>query len=123
MNTRRISARRLDKEIANAGSPPRGNQVPHLEGVANYDKALVNPPSLKDGDIRATFLQMDKDITNKAQPFTTYAQTTTQANWEVLSQANQHVGTMASCLRYFARMNPPTFYGSKVEENPQKFIN
>ncbi|XP_069154399.1 uncharacterized protein [Solanum lycopersicum] len=30
---------------------------------------------------------------------------------------------MASRLRDFTRMNPPTFYGSKVEEYPQEFID
>ena len=30
---------------------------------------------------------------------------------------------MASRLRDLARMNPPTFYESKVEENPQEFID
>ena len=30
---------------------------------------------------------------------------------------------MASRLRDFTRMNPPTFYGSKVDEEPQEFIN
>ena len=29
---------------------------------------------------------------------------------------------MASCLRDVTRMNPPTFCGSKVEEDPQEFI-
>ena len=30
---------------------------------------------------------------------------------------------MASRLRDLARMNPPTFYESKVEENPKEFID
>ena len=30
---------------------------------------------------------------------------------------------MASRLRDFTRMNPPTFYQSKVEEDPQEFID
>ena len=30
---------------------------------------------------------------------------------------------MASCLRDFSRINPPNFYGSKVDENPQEFID
>ena len=30
---------------------------------------------------------------------------------------------MASHLRDFTIMNPPTFYGSKVEEDPQEFID
>ena len=30
---------------------------------------------------------------------------------------------MSSRLRDFTRMNPPSFYGSKVEEDPQEFID
>ncbi|XP_069148088.1 uncharacterized protein [Solanum lycopersicum] len=30
---------------------------------------------------------------------------------------------MDFCLRDFSRMNPPTFYGSKVDEEPQEFID
>ena len=49
---------RLDKEIANAGAPSKGNQVPPLKEVSNDDQALVNPPPLEDGDIRVVFVQM-----------------------------------------------------------------
>ena len=48
---------------------------------------------------------------------------TDQANRDVVPQANQHVGTMESCLRNLRNMNLPTFYGSKLEEGPQEFIN
>ena len=46
-----------------------------------------------------------------------------QANQEVVPRANQHVGTITSRLRYFTRINPPTFYGSKVEKDPEEFID
>ena len=48
---------------------------------------------------------------------------TTQANWDIATRPHQQVTTMASRLRDFTRMNPPTFYGSKVEEDPQEFID
>ena len=48
---------------------------------------------------------------------------TAQANREVVSRPHQQVTTMASRLRDFTRMNPPTFYGSKVDEDPQEFID
>ncbi|XP_069147184.1 uncharacterized protein [Solanum lycopersicum] len=118
-----MAARRLDEEIANAGVPSQGNQVPPLEEVSNDDQAPINPP-LMDGEIRSAFLQMAQAITTQAQDVTTQAQSmTSQANREVVPRANQHIGTMASYLRDFTRMNPPTFYGSKVEEHPQEFID
>ena len=35
----------------------------------------------------------------------------------------QHANTMASHLRDFAKMNPPMFYGSRSDEDPQDFFN
>ena len=58
MNIRRTDAWILDEDIANAGAPPRGNQVPPLEKVTNDDQALVNRPPMEDGDTRYAFLQM-----------------------------------------------------------------
>ena len=48
---------------------------------------------------------------------------TVQANQEVVPCPHQQVTTMAFRLRDFNRMNPPTFYGFKVDEDPQKFID
>ena len=74
---------------------------------------------MTDGNIRATFLQMAQDITTQSQAITTQVQAMTpQANLEVVPPRNQHVISMASRLRDFTRMNPPTFYGSKVKEDP-----
>ena len=58
MNTRRNVARRLEEEIAIAGSPPRGYQVPLLEEKSNFEEALVNPLPLTDGDIRVSLIQL-----------------------------------------------------------------
>ena len=124
MNTRITSTRRFDEQIANTRATPRGNQVHPLEEVANDDKAPVIPPPLTDGDIRDAFLQMAQAITSQEQSVTTHAQAmTTQANRGFVPWANQHVGTKASCLRDFIGMNPPTFYGSEVEADPQEFID
>ena len=48
---------------------------------------------------------------------------TTQANGEVGLRLPQHANTMASRLRDFTRMNPPLFYGSKEDEDPQDFLD
>lgn len=78
---------------------------------------------MTDGAIKAALFQMAQAITTQAQGPTTQAQAmTTQANREVVPRANQQVATMASRLRDFTRMNPPTFYGSKVKEDQHEFI-
>ena len=66
MNTQRTAARRLDKEISNGGAPPRGNQVPPLEEVANDDQAPVNLPSLTDRAL--PFSKWPKPILLKNKP-------------------------------------------------------
>ena len=44
-------------------------------------------------------------------------------NWEVVPRAHQEVSTMDSHLKYFTRMNPLTFYKSKVDEDTIEFID
>ncbi|WP_353805852.1 hypothetical protein [Acinetobacter baumannii] len=48
---------------------------------------------------------------------------TAQANRDVSTHPDQQVTTMAFHLRDFNRMNPPTLYGCKVDEDPQEFID
>ena len=71
MNTQRNVARRLEEEIANAGAPPCGDQVPPLEEDVNDDQNLVNHPPLTDENIRANILQMAKTITTQEKDGTT----------------------------------------------------
>ncbi|TMX05102.1 hypothetical protein EJD97_002457 [Solanum chilense] len=118
MNTRRNPSRRLEEEIVNAGVSHRGNQVPLLEEDVIDVQALVNPPPLTNGDKTTALFQMAQTISTQAQASTTQAQDmNTQDNKEVVPQANQYIGTMASHLRDSTRMNPPTFFGSKFEED------
>lgn len=78
---------------------------------------------MTDRVIRVAFIQMFQVTTTQSQSVTTKAQAmTAQANRQVIPRANQHIGTIPSYLRDFTRINPPTLYGSIVEEDPQDFI-
>ena len=85
MNTWRNAAWKHEEEIANAGAPPRGEQVTPLEEDANVEQAPSNPPFLIGENIRTTLLQMSQAITTQAQAATTQAEAMkAQANWEVM---------------------------------------
>uniref|UniRef100_M1DHH0 Gag-pol polyprotein n=1 Tax=Solanum tuberosum TaxID=4113 RepID=M1DHH0_SOLTU len=45
----------------------------------------------------------------------------TESNREVVVPMNLIVGTAATTVRDFTRMNPLEFHGLKVQKNPQKF--
>ena len=58
------------------------------------------------------------------QAITTQAQTiTTQDNREIVPQENKHTSSMASRLRDFTGINPPMFFGSKVDEDLHDFLD
>ena len=82
MNTRRNVGRRLQKEIANAGAPLRGDQVPLEENVVD-DQAPTNPQTLSDEDIRAALIQLSEDPMVQAQDMMA------QANRDVASRPHQ----------------------------------
>ena len=47
----------------------------------------------------------------------------TQVNQEIRPRVPHYTSTLASCLRDFTRMNPPMFYGSRMDEDPQNFLD
>ena len=74
--------------------------------------------------MRSILAQMAQSMTIQVQVATVQAQAmTTQANRDISPCPHQQVTTMAFRLRDFTRMNPPTLYGSKVDEDPQEFID
>ncbi|TMW96555.1 hypothetical protein EJD97_007171 [Solanum chilense] len=120
MNTIRASIRRSEEGIANAiahdnQAPPQKNQVPPLEQVTMGDKVPLIPPPIMDGEIREVFLNLAQAMTSQAM--------TAQVNREVGPNMAQHASTMASRLRDFTRMNPPVFFGSKMDEDPKYFLD
>ncbi|WMV58133.1 hypothetical protein MTR67_051518 [Solanum verrucosum] len=112
MKTRRVNARRAEKENVNQGVH-QGNQTPQA------NQAPVDPPAMMDVEIRLALLILTQAMTVQAQVVTTQAQAmTAQAN----RATGPHVNTVDSRLRDFTRMNPPVFLGSKVGEDPQEFM-
>ena len=95
MNTRRYAARRLEKEIANARVPPRGDQVPTLEEVIVDNQAPANPPPMTEAQMRDIISQMSQTMTNQAHAAIVQDQAmTSQANRDVAPSV--HERTMAS---------------------------
>ena len=77
-----------------------------------------------DGDLRAALFKKSQAMTTQAQAATSQAQAMmAQDNCNVVPHDHKQVGIMAYRIRYFTRMNPPTLYRCKVEEEPQEFID
>ena len=63
-------------------------------------------------------------MATQAQDITTQAQDmTSKENHEFAPRVNQNANTMASHLRDFLRINPPMFFGYKVNEDPQDLLD
>ena len=82
------------------------------------DDVTIVSPLMTDLEIRAAFLKLSQSITSKAYVVTSKVQAMT-------TQVNREVGHMCLIilalhifLREFTRMNPSTFYGSKVDKDP-----
>ena len=124
MENRRNVVPRPEEEVANARAPPHNEQVPPLEEDANAEQAPNNNPPMKEADMRDILAQITQDMTTQPQAPTDQIQAmTAKDNRDIPSLPHQQVTTMAFRLRDFTRMNPPTLYGSKVDEDPQEFID
>ena len=74
--------------------------------------------------MRAILAQMDQAITTQAQDAIAQAHAmTAQANPDVSPCPHHQVSAMVSHLRDFTSMNLTTFNGSKVDEDPQEFLD
>ena len=101
MNIRRNNARRSKEENVNEAVPPLALQylqVPIEEG--NMSNVEIRVAIHCSTQVLAT--QVAKDARVKVNP---------------------NAITTASVIRDFTRTNPPTFFGSKVEQDPQGFID
>ena len=101
MNTKRNNARRAGEENVNEAGPP---QAPQNLQVPIEEGAMSN-------------VEIRSAIHNLTQVLAT------QVARDARVQVNPNASTTASRIRDFTRMNPPTFFGSKVEEDPQGFID
>ena len=101
---------RAEEENVDGGVPPQrlqGDQVP----IGNQDNEVpVVPPAMTNEEIRAAFLTLAHAMT-------------AQANRDVGPRVNANESTAASRLRDFVRMNPPIFLGSRIGEDPQRFLD
>ena len=112
MKTRRIAAKRDEKERVNEEIPPRVEQVLQCAQVpigGKRNEVPLVPPYFTNGEIREALLALARTMT-------------TRVSRDVGPTVNSLESTMTYRLRDFMRMNPPIFHGSKVGEDPQEFL-
>ncbi|KAK4726954.1 hypothetical protein R3W88_031871 [Solanum pinnatisectum] len=125
MNTRWVTARKIEEENVNEGVPPQG---PQGDQVPRGNQVLVDPPAMSNEEVRSALLMMAQAVTTQAQAMMA------QANRGVETHVNYIVSTMASSNRligvgpidwevlkkvFFDRFFPHEKREAKVEE----FIN
>ncbi|TMX04366.1 hypothetical protein EJD97_009392, partial [Solanum chilense] len=101
INIINTNARRVDEENLNEVVPPHASQNP---------KVLIKEGAMSNIEIRKAIRSLTQVLA-------------TQVARDTRVQVNPNANTTSSSVRDFTRMNPPTFYGSKVEKDPQGFID
>lgn len=110
MNTRRNTWRRVEEAAFGA------NQAPPQYPTARV-LVLVKPVALPDREVREQIVQMVQAITTHAHDIIA------QATSEGACRENPHASTMASRLRDLTRMNPPIYYHTKTNKDPNEFVD
>ncbi|WMV19776.1 hypothetical protein MTR67_013161 [Solanum verrucosum] len=105
-----------------------GPRIEALDMTTTRDNARRNKEDNLDQEVspQALIDPLEENITNvETKPaFQLLDQAmTAQANRDVVAPVNPNVGTASSRMRDFIKMNPSEFYGFKVEEDPQEFID
>ncbi|TMX04190.1 hypothetical protein EJD97_010881, partial [Solanum chilense] len=94
-------------QVDNVHQGDKNNQVPIME---EGNEVLVVLLKMANGEIREALLTLARAMT-------------TQVNRDIGLRVNAMESTMTSRFRDFRRMNPPIFFGSKVGEDPQPFLD
>lgn len=103
---------KVNEEAPQSNKDPRANQAP------------VNPSAISDVEVSQALKILSQATTTQDQYLTTQVQEfMTQANTNVGTHVNPNGNLSTSRVSDFARMNPPKFYGSKMEEDPRRFID
>ncbi|KAG5615102.1 hypothetical protein H5410_014926 [Solanum commersonii] len=68
----------------------------------------IDPLAMSNVEVRSDFQMLVQALTTQAQ---------------VVTHVNPYVNSAASRVRDFSQINPPKFYGSKVKDDSQRFID
>ncbi|KAK6775922.1 hypothetical protein RDI58_026923 [Solanum bulbocastanum] len=113
MTIRRQTTRRVEEEIVTTGVPPLGNQVPPNEQAPRGrqgPQVCIEKRAMSKVEIRMTIQKLTHVLAD-------------QVTRDGKVQVNTNARITASRIRDFTRMNPFTFFGPKVEEDAQGFID